>query len=78
MTLISSPEAITVQNYLPRPAEGESMAAFHDSNYVAFLRIISPDNMVRPCWPCWFRILMLASCASALGRSHACSRPRTH
>ena len=31
---------------MPRPAESEHLVAFHESEYVAFLRTVTPDNMV--------------------------------
>ena len=32
---------------MPRPADAEHLATFHESDYVAFLRTVTPDNQAR-------------------------------
>lgn len=35
-----------VQMYIPTSAEAEDLVQFHDSDYIAFLRTVTPDNQV--------------------------------
>ena len=36
-----------LQVFQPHPAEAEDLQQFHTADYVAFLRNVSPDNVVR-------------------------------
>lgn len=35
-----------VQLFIPTHAEAEDLVQFHDSDYIAFLRTVTPDNQV--------------------------------
>ena len=36
-----------MQAYTPMPASEEAMTAFHEPDYISFLRHVTPDNQVR-------------------------------
>ena len=36
------------QMFVPTYAEAEDLVQFHDSDYIAFLRTVTPDNQVQP------------------------------
>ncbi len=36
-----------MQAYTPMPASEEAMTAFHEPDYISFLRHVTPDNQAR-------------------------------
>ena len=38
---------LDLQAYTPMPASEDAMTAFHEPDYISFLRHVTPDNQVR-------------------------------
>ena len=77
MQKLTSHGTAGVQNYLPRPAEAETMLEFHASEYVAFLHTVTPENLVSS-WCYWMHVEEpLASLVGMIQQLAAGPPPRT-